>query len=68
MTKRSQASVALEAISESVALRAKHMKMIEEGKQAADRGELIPHDEVIAWVESLGTNNELPMPQSSVSK
>ena len=29
---------------------------------SADRGEFIEHSRVKAWVESLGTENELPMP------
>jgi len=51
-----------------VVVRTKRMRMIEEGKRAADRGELIPHDEVLAWVQSLGTDNELPPPKSDIFK
>jgi predicted transcriptional regulator len=37
---------------------------IEEGIAAAERGDLIPHKDVQAWVESLGSAHELPLPQA----
>jgi predicted transcriptional regulator len=37
---------------------------IEEGIAAAERGELIPHEEVQAWVESWGSEHELPCPSA----
>ena len=33
-----------------------------EGIADADAGRTIPHDEVKAWLESWGTENELPAP------
>jgi predicted transcriptional regulator len=35
---------------------------IEEGIRDADAGRLIPHADVVAWVRSWGTPDELPMP------
>lgn len=37
---------------------------IDVGIRDADAGRLIPHAEVIAWVRSWGTPDELPMPES----
>ncbi len=34
-----------------------------EGIADADAGRVIPHEEMKAWAESLGTGNELPPPQ-----
>lgn len=33
------------------------------GLSEANRGELIEHEKVLAWIESLGTERELPMPK-----
>jgi predicted transcriptional regulator len=34
-----------------------------EGEAEATAGQLIPHEEVVRWVKSWGTENELPMPK-----
>lgn len=36
---------------------------IMEGVADADAGKFIPHEDMKAWAESLGTDNELPLPQ-----
>ena len=61
--KRSQSFVAAEAIEEFVAVQEWQIAGIEEALESLDRGEGVPHDEVKAWAESLGTENELPMPK-----
>jgi predicted transcriptional regulator len=33
-----------------------------EGIADAEAGRVVPHDDVKAWLESWGTENELPMP------
>ena len=33
------------------------------GLAEANRGELIEHERVLAWLESLGSEHELPMPK-----
>jgi predicted transcriptional regulator len=35
---------------------------IEEALRALDRDEGIPHEDVKAWAQSLGTDEELPLP------
>lgn len=68
MSKRSQASIALEAIGNDVAVRAKRMRMIEEAREEAKKGEFISQEAMEKWVDSLGTDNELPAPEPDIFK
>lgn len=36
---------------------------IEQGLADAEAGRVVPHEEVVRWLRSLGTENELPMPK-----
>ena len=36
---------------------------IKKGIAAADRGDLVPHEDVKAWAASLGSSRELPRPR-----
>ncbi len=36
---------------------------IEEGLRDADAGRVVPHEDVVAWVESWGRSDERPMPE-----
>lgn len=67
-TKRSASSIAIEAIGNDVAVRAKRMRMIEEAKEEAKKGEFILQSAMEAWVDSLGTDNELPPPEPDIVK
>jgi len=67
-TKRSASSIAIEAIGNDVAVRAKRMRMIEEAKEEETKGEFISQSAMEAWVESLGTENELPAPEPDILK
>jgi predicted transcriptional regulator len=40
------------------------VEAIKKGIDAAERGQVVPHDKVRAWVQSLGTRRELPVPKS----
>ena len=40
---------------------------IDEGIRDADAGRLIPHEDIVAWVRSWGTPDELPMPTYQTS-
>lgn len=60
--RRSKSFVAAEAIAEYVAVYEAQVAGIEEAITAADRVELIPHEDVAAWVNSWGTDHELSMP------
>jgi len=40
------------------------LEAIKRGMEAADRGELVPHDKVRAWAKSLGARRPRPVPKS----
>ncbi len=62
-TKRSKSYLAAEAIQAYVDLNAWQVTAIEAGLAAADRGELIPQREIAKWVDSWGSDDELPPPE-----
>jgi RHH-type rel operon transcriptional repressor/antitoxin RelB len=62
--RRSESLLAAEAIEEFLAVQEWQLAAIEEGIAAAERGELIPHEDVRAWVESWGSGHELPRPRA----
>jgi len=62
--RRSESFLAAEAIEEFLAVQEWQIAAIAEGIAAAERGDLIPHDDVRAWAESLGTEHELPVPRA----
>ncbi|MHC8509284.1 MAG: hypothetical protein ACYYKD_07775 [Rhodospirillales bacterium] len=39
-----------------------HAEAAEEGRRQIAEGKRIPHDKVVAWLNSWGTENELPPP------
>jgi len=51
-----------QALEDYVEVQKWQIAAIEEGIRQADAGQLIPHEKVAAWVQSLGGPNELPMP------
>ncbi|MDE1148055.1 MAG: CopG family ribbon-helix-helix protein [Azospirillaceae bacterium] len=53
-----------QAIRDFIAVQEGHLRAIEEGIRAADAGKVVPHEDVVAWVNSWGTDNELPMPSA----
>jgi predicted transcriptional regulator len=59
---RPKSWVIAQAVEEYLAVQEWHLKAIEEGIRAADAGELVPDEDVKAWVQSWGTPDELPMP------
>lgn len=61
---RSESLLAAEAIEEFLAVQEWELAAIEEGIAAAERGDLIPHEDVRAWAESLDSGHELPLPRS----
>ncbi len=40
---------------------------IQKGIEQADRGEFVSNEEVKAWIDSWGTDNELPKPSSKLT-
>jgi len=51
------------ALSDYVQLALWQVRAINKGMREAEAGHLIPHAEVVAWIDSWGTENELPMPK-----
>jgi predicted transcriptional regulator len=62
-TGRSASVLAAEAISAYLALDAWHASAIEDAVRAADAGgPFAEHEEIVAWLESWGTDHERPTP------
>ena len=59
---RTPSYIAEQAIKDRIAFEQAQVRAIEEGLAQAERGELIPHAEVKAWVDSWGTDSPLPKP------
>jgi len=62
-TKRSKSFIAGEAIEEYLAVQEWQDARIQEALASVERGEVIAHDDIVEWVKSWGTDNELPMPK-----
>lgn len=68
-TKRSQAFLAAEAIEEFLDLNEWQVAHIEKAIAEADAsGPFVAHEDVSAWVESLGTEEELPPPRATIRR
>jgi predicted transcriptional regulator len=52
-----------QAVRDFVAVQEWHLAAIDEGIKEADAGLLIPHEDVVAWVRSWGSSEELPIPK-----
>ncbi len=52
-----------QAIKEFVELQAWQLEAIDAGIRDADAGRVVSHDAVVAWMESWGRPDELPMPE-----
>lgn len=61
-TARTKTWIALEALRSFLELYDWQVKAIREGIADADAGRLVDHDKVSTWLESWGTENELPPP------
>lgn len=60
--KRSKSFLAAEAIGQYLDIYQAQVEGIKKALAEADRGEIIPHESVAEWVNSWGTENELPRP------
>ena len=52
-----------QAVRDFVAVQEWQLAAIDEGIKAADAGHVVAHEDVVAWVESWGQADELPMPK-----
>lgn len=62
-THRSKSVIAAEAISAFVDLEEWQMNEARAGIADADEGRTVAHEDVVRWVRSWGTKEELPPPQ-----
>lgn len=60
---RPKAWVVEQAIAEFLTLQYWHLEAIDAGIAAADAGRVVPHDQVVAWLQSWGSPDERPMPE-----
>ena len=66
-TSRSEASLVREAIAAYVERETWQVAHIKADLAEAQRGDLgIPHEDMVRWMESWGTDQELPPPEASV--
>jgi len=52
-----------QAVRDFVAVQEWQLAAIDEGIKAADAGRVVAHEDVVAWVQSWGQPDELPMPK-----
>jgi predicted transcriptional regulator len=50
-------------VQDFVAMQEWQLAAIDEGLRAADAGRVVAHEDVVAWVQSWGSPDELPMPK-----
>ena len=62
-TGRSRSYLAAEAIAEYLATNEWQVAGIYEALASLEKGQVVDHDEVSDWVQSWGSENELPAPQ-----
>jgi predicted transcriptional regulator len=56
--RRSKSFLAAEAIEEYLSIQEWQIEAIKRGVEAADRGELVPHDQVKAWAKSIAVDRQ----------
>ncbi len=62
-TGRAEADLIAEAIAEYIEVQRWQVEGIERAIKEAKAGLVVPHEEVETWINSLGTENELPQPE-----
>lgn len=60
---RSRGWIVKQALAEFVALEERRYQLTLEGLASVDAGEGVPQEDVEAWVDSLGTDQPLPIPR-----
>ncbi|WP_428354229.1 CopG family ribbon-helix-helix protein [Methyloprofundus sp.] len=66
ITHRSQSQIAAKAITEYVERNEWKIKAIADAVKEADKGVFISHESMEAWVDSIGTKNELEPPKADI--
>jgi len=65
-THRSPASIAGQMLEEEVEKKARKLRAIQEGKKDIESGVFHSGEQIIEWLDSWGTENELPSPEPDV--
>jgi predicted transcriptional regulator len=65
-TQRSSAFIVKEAVEAVLAERRAYLAAIEEAVREADEGVFVSGEAVMKWLESWGTENELPVPEPDI--
>ncbi|MFQ3245372.1 MAG: putative transcriptional regulator [Arenicella sp.] len=68
LTERSRAYVTSKAIEEYVERNSWKVEALKRAKAEAEKGEFISHEAMGEWINSLGTDDELPAPSVDVFK
>ena len=68
LTERSKAYITSKAIEEYVERNSWKVEALKQAKKEAAKGEFISHDAMGEWINSLGTDNELPAPEVDIFK
>lgn len=66
MSHRSQSQIATKAIAEYVERNQWKMKALAEAKKEADKGVFVSHENINTWLDSWGSENELPAPTADI--
>lgn len=68
LTERSKAYITSKAIEEYVERNSWKVEALKQAKKEATKGEFISHQAMSDWINSLGTDNELPAPEADIFK
>ena len=66
LTNRAQAAIAADFLKEKITAQAARIKAIQEAKAEAQKGVFVSQESMEQWVDSLGSENELPIPKPDV--
>jgi len=68
LTERSKAYITSKAIEEYVERNGWKVEALKQAKKDASKGEFISHQAMGDWIDSLGSDNELPAPEADIFK
>ncbi|ELL2067337.1 ribbon-helix-helix protein, CopG family [Salmonella enterica] len=60
---RTRSWLVREAVGQFLAREAQRDVLLQEALHAVDKGQLIPHEDMVAWAATLGTDEPLPVPE-----
>ncbi|MFN0190719.1 MAG: CopG family ribbon-helix-helix protein [Aestuariivirga sp.] len=66
LTKRSRAFIVKEAVDSFMDERRQYLAAIDEALREADDGAFVSSEKALQWMASLGTPNELPLPEPDI--